>query len=85
MKADTANRCVMEQGLVVISDSEIKCTTKLGDRETLKVFARTYKVIDVAVRNYLTYYVVKEYQILIIVNHHPDILHSFGVVRGNIP
>ena len=84
----TADRRLMEQGLVVISESELKSTTKLGAGETSIVFAGTYKGIDVAVKNYLVFnysYAVKEYQILTILNSHPNIPHPFGVVRGDIP
>ena len=56
----------MVQGLVVISESELKRRTKLGAREMSIVFAATYKGIDVAVKNYLVFncnYAFKEYQI----------------------
>eukprot|EP00112_Aurelia_sp_Birch-Aquarium-sp1_P014926 Seg326.1 transcript_id=Seg326.1/GoldUCD/mRNA.D3Y31 product="hypothetical protein" protein_id=Seg326.1/GoldUCD/D3Y31 len=84
----TADRRLMEQGLVVISDSELECTTKLGAGETSIVFAGKYKGLDVAVKNYLVFhysFAVKEYQILTILNSHPNIPHPFGVVRGDIP
>ncbi len=75
---------LLQQGIIIIPEGELKSSVKLANGAQSFVYKAKCKGVDVASKCFLGQHesMLREYQILTILNSHPNIPYPYGVVNG---